>query len=196
MSSSFRSLFHPFVILSGVSRQRDGVEGPMLAAAGVDGGDTERLWGNARGISRRSGLVGSDLDPSTARMLRIRSAQDDGAWTWSEGAQGNAWIAARRSLRAIFALLAVALVSTTKRSFPMIFALLAAVFIGTTGFARADEVSPRERISIDRNWRFTKDDPADVAKDSLSYDKVKEDVKRTGADLQNAAQDQSRCRRR
>jgi len=49
--------------------------------------------------------------------------------------------------------------------------------------------SVRQRISLDSNWRFTKDDPADAA-GQLDYKQVKAAVEETGPDLQNAAQDQ------
>ena len=45
--------------------------------------------------------------------------------------------------------------------------------------------SPRERLLFDNDWRFTKDDPADVG-DQLNYQKVKADVMQTGQDLQDA----------
>ena len=51
-------------------------------------------------------------------------------------------------------------------------------------FAIAND-PPRERLLMDDQWRFTKDDPADVA-GHLDYKKVKADVEATGQDLQNA----------
>ena len=46
--------------------------------------------------------------------------------------------------------------------------------------------SPRQRLSIDNDWRFIKDDPADVA-GQLDYDKVKSSIVMTGQDFQDAA---------
>ena len=49
--------------------------------------------------------------------------------------------------------------------------------------------SPRERTSIDNDWRFIKDDPAD-ASGQLDYPNVKKDVQAMGADLDQPLTDQ------
>ena len=47
------------------------------------------------------------------------------------------------------------------------------------------EISPRERVSFDENWRFQKGDPAGVG-DQLSYPKIKAWLVATGNNLVNA----------
>jgi beta-galactosidase len=61
------------------------------------------------------------------------------------------------------------------------------VLCGATPSIAAD--APRERLSFDDDWRFTKDDPAD-ANGQLAYAKVKDDLKAVGQDLENPLQDQ------
>jgi beta-galactosidase len=53
------------------------------------------------------------------------------------------------------------------------------------GSVAADD-SLRERVSLNNDWRFTKDDPADVA-GQLDYGKVKSFVNMTGEDLKDVA---------
>ena len=48
--------------------------------------------------------------------------------------------------------------------------------------AHAESAAPRERISINSDWRFTRDDPASAA-DRLAYPKVKAWMMSTGEDL-------------
>ena len=50
---------------------------------------------------------------------------------------------------------------------------------------RAADV-PRERVSLNANWRFAKDDPAGTA-DALSYPKIKDWLVATGGDFLNVA---------
>ena len=54
-----------------------------------------------------------------------------------------------------------------------------------SGPATAQDL-PRQRLSLDTDWRFTKDDPTDAA-GQLDYGKVKSSVVTTGQDLQDAA---------
>ncbi|MEJ0001448.1 MAG: beta-galactosidase GalB [Verrucomicrobiota bacterium] len=65
----------------------------------------------------------------------------------------------------------------------------AATLLLLSGAAALAADAPRERLSFDADWLFTKDDPSD-ATDQLHYDKVKDQVKLTGQDLQAAPQDQ------
>ena len=51
--------------------------------------------------------------------------------------------------------------------------------------ATGTEVSPRERVSFDEDWRFQKGDPAGAG-DQLAYAKLKPWLLATGGDLQNA----------
>jgi len=54
--------------------------------------------------------------------------------------------------------------------------------IATATMSRATEESPRHRISLDANWRFTQGDPAEVA-GKLAYPQVKAWIMETGANL-------------
>lgn len=62
------------------------------------------------------------------------------------------------------------------------------VLLAPSVFAAADD-SPRERVSFDNDWRFTRDDPADAG-GQLAYAKVKDAVKAMGADVDKAPADQ------
>ncbi|HEX4085697.1 MAG TPA: beta-galactosidase GalB [Chthoniobacteraceae bacterium] len=59
---------------------------------------------------------------------------------------------------------------------------IAAAMIALGATALAQTAPPRERLSMDSGWRFTKDDPAGV-NGALDYSKVKPWVMATGADL-------------
>ena len=59
------------------------------------------------------------------------------------------------------------------------------VFMLCAGAALAQD-SPRQRLSLDNDWRFTKDDPSDAA-GQLDYNTVKRSVEMAGQDLQEAA---------
>lgn len=58
-------------------------------------------------------------------------------------------------------------------------ALAFAVILLSTSMQSADLASPRERISINDDWRFTKGDPPGIA-DSLAYDRIKQWLLPTG----------------
>jgi beta-galactosidase len=64
--------------------------------------------------------------------------------------------------------------------------LCTSFFIFVCASPATAEPSPRECLSIDQDWRFTKDDPADSA-GQLDYGKVKSIVEMTGQDLQDPA---------
>src|ERR1041385_6619292 len=51
----------------------------------------------------------------------------------------------------------------------MIHLALLLIFAATAAFGASDE-APRERISINDNWRFTKSDPTNISSQSLLYD--------------------------
>jgi beta-galactosidase len=70
-------------------------------------------------------------------------------------------------------------------AFSFSFALLLTLGAGR---AAADDTL-RDRSSLDNDWRFIKDDPAD-ANGQLDYKNVQANVEMTGQDLQNAAPDQ------
>ena len=66
-----------------------------------------------------------------------------------------------------------------RRAFPLLAVLLLA---GTVEIRAAD--SPRERLSLDAEWRFAKGDPAETG-DQLAYAKIKEWFLATGGDFLN-----------
>ena len=58
------------------------------------------------------------------------------------------------------------------------------ICVGAAALRAADV--PRERLSLNADWRFAKDDPAGTA-DALSYPKIKDWLVATGGDFLNAA---------
>ena len=57
------------------------------------------------------------------------------------------------------------------------------VFLGGAAFARSEpDASPRERISLNADWRFQRDDPAET-NGSLAYEKIKDQVCATGTEF-------------
>src|ERR1017187_2453507 len=60
-------------------------------------------------------------------------------------------------------------------------AFAALLFFGIAGFS-AENILPRERVSLNDGWRFTKGDP-NRAGDALSYAKIKDWLLPTGAEL-------------
>jgi beta-galactosidase len=69
---------------------------------------------------------------------------------------------------------------------PRLFVAFGSLVALAVALHAAESPAPRERLSLDPDWRFTRNDPANTG-DQLGYAKVKEWVLPTGLDLVNPA---------